>query len=93
MSVYNNAKFYPIDIHFMLANISSVNTSSACVCECIIDVMCITVYYNGYAQNCVLFSAEPRQGQLTLATTDTNSVVVSFKNKSIKGMTSTTFPR
>ncbi|CAF1354255.1 unnamed protein product [Adineta ricciae] len=51
------------------------------------DFMCITVYYNGYAQNCVLFSAELRQGQLNLATADTNSIVMSFKNKSIQAST------
>jgi hypothetical protein len=85
IAIYNNAQFDPIHNYSMLANLSSIELQQACICQCFLNSMCITASYNGYNQYCSLYFAQLEEGQLQLMTMDTNSSVISFKNKTLPG--------
>lgn len=86
ISIYNNALFNPIDAHFIVANLSSIQSQNICICQCISNSMCITATYNGYYQYCLLYFAQLYEGQLKLMTTDSMSSVIYFNNKTISGI-------
>jgi hypothetical protein len=81
----NNAIFDPNDSNQGLTSLSNIASCDSCICQCYETPMCITANYYGIYQICALFSAPLQQGQLHLVTTDQNTTVISFQNRSSVG--------
>ena len=86
LTIYSNARFTPIDVHFLVTIKSSINSQTECACCCYNNTMCLTATYSGVDQNCTLFSARLDQGQLQLMVTSLMTSVISFRNKTLPGM-------
>ncbi len=84
--VYNNARFDSINnTHYMINNLSSINSSNACLCDCYNNGSCFTATYFSINQTCLLFSAQLSQGQLRVVPTILNAQVYFFGNRSSLG--------
>ncbi|CAF1454736.1 unnamed protein product, partial [Adineta ricciae] len=82
INLYRNAYFSPFDSRYLLSNLSSINSTNSCLCQCSSDPLCSTLIYSSKTQFCILFFANLNQGQLKLVTTNTDTNVYSFNNRS-----------
>ncbi len=80
-TVYNNARFDPIDTRFTLRPQFSVTSIDDCLCECLNDIICFTATYFDINQTCSLFFARFVQGTLRVVPTIINASVYFFDNK------------
>jgi hypothetical protein len=85
LTVYNNARFNPIDKRYMIGTLLSTNSVNACLCECYNNVICFTANYNNVNQTCLLYFAQLNQGQLFVVPTIMNAQVYDFGNRSFPG--------
>jgi hypothetical protein len=85
MIKYNNAQFVPINATFEFAALSSINSWSQCVCQCLINSTCFTGTYFGINQSCSLFSIPLRLAWLEVVVTIMNATVFSITNRSLIG--------
>ncbi|CAF4606296.1 unnamed protein product, partial [Rotaria sp. Silwood2] len=83
--VYNHARFDPFDTHNVLANLVSVSSENACLCECYSNSMCLTATYFAIGETCSLYSAPLSEGQLRVVPTSANTKVYNFENMSVAG--------
>lgn len=83
LTVYNNARFDPTGIGYMLNSQPLINSVNACLCECFNNVTCSTTTYLGINQTCILFSAQLNQGQLRVVPSIINAKVYYFGNRNV----------
>jgi formate/nitrite transporter FocA (FNT family) len=83
MIIYNNARFDPTNVYFLLSSFFPITTRDNCICQCYANSSCITGTFFGFNLTCILFSANIHQGQLSLMTTNSLTSVFSFPNKTI----------
>ncbi|CAF1510083.1 unnamed protein product [Adineta ricciae] len=87
ITLYRNAYFSPFDSRYLLSNLSSINSTNSCLCQCSSNPLCSTLIYSSKAQFCILFFANLNQGQLKLVTTNIDTNVYSFNNRSSTNIT------
>ena len=89
--LYRNAYFSPFDSRSLLSNLSFIDSTNSCFCQCSFNPLCSTLIYSSETQRCILFFVNLYQGQLKLMTTNTNTNVYSFNNQSSWKFRSATF--
>ncbi|CAF1358632.1 unnamed protein product [Adineta ricciae] len=87
LTLYQNAYFSPFDSRYLLSNLSFINSTDSCLCQCSAYILCSTVVYSSTTQLCTLFFANLNQGQLQLVATNTSTCVYSFNNRSLTNLT------
>lgn len=78
LTIYNNARFQPNDIHFLLDTNTSVNSQLECTCLCYNNIMCLTATFSGVNQRCILYFARLDQGKVNIMATTEITSVLSF---------------
>ena len=83
LSMHNNARFQPSDIHFVLDSKTLVQSQTECAWWCFTTPMCLTATFVGVDQRCTLIFARLEQGSLHIMVTNIITSVLSFKNKTL----------
>ena len=86
LTIYNNAKFTPVDDYFTFANLSLVAGRNICACHCFYHPMCLIATYSGLSNSCNLSAARFDQGTLQISTTDQINSIFVFENKILPGL-------
>jgi hypothetical protein len=85
LTVYNNARFDPIDRRYMISILSSISSVNACLCECYNNIICFTANYFAINHTCFLYFAQLNPRQLWVVPTIMNGTVYGFGNRSLPG--------
>ena len=78
---YRNAQFVPTDPSSVLADLSSVESGDACLCQCSQTMICSVATYIAADRWCSLFVGPIDQGHLRMG----SAIVYSLGNRSIHG--------
>lgn len=85
LTVYQNAKFTPVDPYLSFSNLSSTVSRNNCACYCFQHPMCLIAIHSALFNRCSLSSARLDQGVLQIATTAQMNSVLIFGNKTLTG--------
>ena len=83
--MYNNARFDPFNAQHVFANLISISSDNACLCECYRRSMCLMASYFAIDQTCFLLSAQLNEGQLGVVPTIAHAKLFIFVNTSFGG--------
>lgn len=85
ITVYNNARFDPVDTGYVLRNPPLISSTNNCLCECFNNITCHIATYVSINQTCVLFSAQLSQGNLKVVPSVLNATVYYLRNRNTAG--------
>jgi hypothetical protein len=76
VTLFNHARFTPINISTILDDLSSISSQQACLCHCLRVAMCTMITYFDVVQRCVVYSTTLEGGQLQLMADNTVTSVI-----------------
>jgi uncharacterized membrane protein YjgN (DUF898 family) len=70
VTIFNHSRFEPMNMSMILADLSSISSQQACLCQCFHVAMCMMTTYSRVAQRCLLFSTALEGGRLRVVADD-----------------------